>query len=164
VSDVEIKLLILYILCAADMPLASAALSDIILSDALINFFEAHLVIAKMLKENLITEEDGLYTPSDTGRQAAAAFAARIPYSAREKIAARVNELKGIDEMSKLVSASYKQDGENFAVSLKMNDKPNSPLIDMRLTVPDKTTANDICKKWKENYSELYNDIIKTLC
>ena len=49
-----------------------------------------------------------------------------------------------------------------FLVELKALEG-NYTIIDLKLSVATKKQAQDICSKWNNNSSELYNKILKTL-
>ena len=52
--------------------------------------------------------------------------------------------------------------GNNFLVDLKALED-NITLMELKLSVPSKNQAVSLCKKWKDNPSDLYNKIINLL-
>ena len=59
--------------------------------------------------------------------------------------------------------ADYTIEGNNvFIVHLRAQENEVT-LIDIKVNVPTKKHAIDLCQNWKSNSSKIYNDIMKTL-
>ena len=76
----EIKILILYILRQADRPLTAINITDIVLSDSLLEFFETHMYITELIHDNQIAKnDDDTFMLTDDGREAVAASGNELP-------------------------------------------------------------------------------------
>ena len=53
-DPMDIKVIILYILYHAGIPLSATEITDIILADSLMDFFEAHMYITMLIKDGQI--------------------------------------------------------------------------------------------------------------
>ena len=166
-DTVDIKVIILYILYHAQIPLSAAEITDVILADSLLDFFEAHMYITILIKENQISQlqEGDKYALTENGKDAVELFHKQIPYSIRKKIEDNLKSLKNDELMRELVYADYRAVSENeFEVNLTMTENRfESPLIDLKFKVSDRNTANELCKRWRTDYSELYKKISEVL-
>ena len=166
-NTVDIKVIILYILYHAQIPLSAAEITDVILADSLMDFFEAHMYITVLIKEEQIEQiaNSDKYVLTDIGRDAAELFHKQIPYSIRKKIEDNLKSLKNEELMKELIYADFKPVSEKeFEVNLSVTENRfESPLIDLKLKVTDRNTANELCKRWRSNYSELYKKLTEVL-
>lgn len=166
-DTVDIKVIILYILYHAQIPLSAAEITDVILADSLLDFFEAHMYITVLIKENHIEQlsNSDKYTLTDDGRDAAELFYKQVPYSIRKKIEDNLKALKNEELMKELIYADFRPVSENeFEVNLSLTENRfESPMIDLKFKVSDRNTANELCKNWRSNYSELYKKISEVL-
>lgn len=163
----DIKVIILYILYHAQIPLSAAEITDVILADSLMDFFEAHMYISTLLKENQIYKltNDDKYSLTESGKDAAELFHKQIPYSIRSKIEDNLKALQNEELMQELIYANFEAVSEtDYIVTLSMSENRfEKPLINLSIKVSDHKTANELCKKWRKNYAELYNKIISAL-
>ena len=166
-DTVDIKVIILYILYHAQIPLSASEITDVILADSLLDFFEAHMYITTLIKENQIqsVSDTDKYTLTDNGKDAAELFYKQIPYSIRKKIEDNLKSLQNEELMRELVFADFKAVGKDeFEVSLALcENRFETPLIDLKFKVSDRNTANELCKKWRTDYSEFYKKISEVL-
>ncbi len=166
-DTVDIKVIILYILYHAGIPLSAAEITDVILSDSLMDFFEAHMYITTLIKEGHITasSEEDRFILTETGKDAAELFYKKVPYSIRAKIEENLKILKKEELLRSLVSADFEPiSPTEYMVSLKMlENRFEPPIIDLKIRIPDSATANDLCIRWRKNYTEVYEKIISAL-
>ena len=166
-DPLDIKVIILYILYHAQIPLSAAEITDVIVADSLLDFFEAHMYITTLIKDGHIEHisNDDKYSLTQDGKEAAQLFYNQIPYSIRLKIEENLKSLQNEELMRELISADFKTVSENdFEVQLKFTENRfEPPVIDLKIRVSDRTTANELCKKWRTDYFELYKKITEAL-
>lgn len=163
----ENKLLILYIIKKINLPVSNIQLTEIILEINLLNYFTLQQYIFELISSNFIEscEKDGksrLYI-SNNGIKTLNMFMNRI---SKNKIKQIDNYLdKHIENIKKqiTITADYTiEHKNNFLVNLKAAEN-DLTLIDIKLSVGSNTHARDLCKKWKENSTEIYKQIINIL-
>lgn len=166
-DPMDIKVIILYILYHAGIPLSAAEITDIILADSLLDFFEAHMYITMLIKDGQIEHimNDDKYRLTEDGKNGAKFFYRRIPYSIRSKIEENLKIMKKDEIMRELISADFESISDSeYLVHLKMiENRFEPPVIDLKIRVSDRNQANDLCKKWRNNYSEVYSKITSAL-
>lgn len=163
-DPVETKLLILYILDCGKRPLTAIEITDIVLADSLLNFFETHMYITTLIADGqIIHHDDDTYSLTEDGRQAVSFFKKKVPYSIRERIAEQLNQKNQSLQQEALVFADYTPlSGQDFMVHLRLAEEAGSLLLDLQFRVTGHDMAKQLCQRWKENYSELYGELLQT--
>ena len=64
----EIKILICYLLSNAKQPLSGQHIIDTLIGQQLVNYFELQDALSHLTEQNIISEDNGIYTISDEGR------------------------------------------------------------------------------------------------
>lgn len=163
----ENKLLLLYIFNKIKYNISNIQITQIILENNFINYFTLQQYLSELISSDFLCyiERDGKQRISITkkGLKVLELFKNRISIN---KIAAADNYLEQHEaDMKKeiTVTADYTiEKKDNFIVDLKVIEN-NIPLIDIKLDVASNKQARDICTKWKNNSSELYNKIVNLL-
>lgn len=163
----ENKLLLLYIFKKIKLPVSNNHITQIILENNFINYFTLQQYLAELLSSNFIKHADDStnhrFTITEKGIKVLSLFENRI---SKDKIDTIDNYLKKQMEAIKkeiTVNADYTiENKNNFIVSLRATEN-DSILIDVKLNVGSNKQARDLCQKWKDNSSELYNKIINLL-
>jgi predicted transcriptional regulator len=167
ISDLaENKLILLYIAEKIKLPISNIALTEIVLSNNLLNYFTLQQYIFELVSSNLLRniekDEKNMLELSDKGSRVLSMFNNRLSKEKREIIDKYLE--KNMDNIKKeiTITADYTIDeNNNFIVELGASEN-DSPLINLKLTVGSNAQAKSLCSKWKENSSELYNKIIST--
>lgn len=163
----ENKLLLLYIFSKIKYNISNIQITQIILENNFINYFTLQQYLSELISSDFLCyiEHDGKQRISITkkGLKVLDLFKNRL---SENKIAAVDNYLEQHeDEMKKEITvvADYTiEKKDNFIVDLKVIEN-NIPLINIKLNVASNKQARDICSKWKNNSSELYNKIVNIL-
>lgn len=168
ISDLaESKLILLYILHKIKLPISNLVLSEIVLSNNILNYFTLQQYIFELISSNLVRniDRDGktLLEVSDTGEKVLELFKNRITNDKLDQLDLYLD--KHIENIKKeiTVTAEYTIDeNNNFIVALNAYEN-GSILIDLKVSVATNKQAKELCSKWKENSSELYSKILNTL-
>lgn len=168
ISDLaESKLILLYILHKIKLPISNLVLSEIVLSNNILNYFTLQQYIFELISSNLIRniDRDGktLMELSDTGQKVLELFKNRISTDRLDQLDLYLD--KHIENIKKeiTVTGEYTIDeNNNFIVALNAYEN-GSILIDLKVSVATNKQAKELCTKWKENSSDLYSKILNTL-
>ena len=168
ISDLaESKLILLYILHKVKLPISNLVLSEIVLSNNILNYFTLQQYIFELISSDLIhdVDRDGktLMEVSDMGKKVLELFKNRIASDRLDQLDLYLD--KHIENIKKeiTVTAEYTIDeNNNFIVALNAYEN-GSILIDLKVSVATNKQAKELCSKWKENSSELYSKILNTL-
>ena len=161
------KLLLLYIFDKIKLPISNIQITQIILENNFINYFSLHQYISELVSSNFLE-----YTGEGVkNRLCITEKGSKVLSMFDEKLSK--NKIEVIDEYLKThldkikkeitISADYTIEGtNNYIVNLKATEN-NAILIDLKINVPSNKQARELCSKWKNNSSELYNNIMRQL-
>lgn len=162
----EDKLLLLYLLEELKLPISKNQITQIILENNFINYFALQQYLSELINSNLIDEIDqkGKHkiVLSSKGSKVLSLFKNRISEDKMNAIDNYlIKQLKNTNN-DVTVTSNYSLDGSNYIVNLKSVDK-GSVLIELKLNVPLESQAKALCSRWNENYTDIYEKLIKIL-
>lgn len=163
----ENKLIIMYALNQFKTPLTKDQITQIILENIQISYFDIQFLVESLKTDEFIEEISDAgnyyYAISTTGKSTLQLFESRIPSFIKEIIGMFISQNK--DKLLKQVKcqSSYnKQGDEEFIVNLKLCEN-DVVLIDLKLNVVNKNQADLMCANWDKNGDKIYSQIIDTL-
>lgn len=163
----QYKLLILYILDNAEIPMNNSEITQFLLENNYMNYFLAQQFISELVSSKFIefSTKDGqeYYHLSNAGRDTLSFFNDRIPQTLKDEVNKRYQKKK--EEMvkeSQIIGNYYKKSESEYIVNLKVIEKDIN-LFSMSLNVVSNKQAKMICNNWKENPHEIYKKIIDLL-
>lgn len=161
------KLLILYILNKINFPISNSQLTDIVLENNLMNYFTFQQYFSELLNSNFLVlidkEAKQNINITKQGNDILELFMNRISQDKIEKINGYLRDKIITIKKEAAVTADYTIENENsYTVNLKATEN-DIVLIDIKINVVSNKQARDLCSKWKENSSKLYNKIITLL-
>ena len=163
----ESKLILLYILEKISMPIPKNQVTQIVLENNLVNYFLLQQYLAELHSSNFIEyiSKDNKKTIviTEKGKKVLSMFVSRIPQEAITKIEDYIKRKLDAIKKEIYLHADYTIENDNmFMVNLKAQEN-DVTLIDIKVNVPSKKQAIELCQNWKGNSSKIYNDIMNTL-
>lgn len=162
----ENKLLLLYIFNKANMPISNNQITEIILENNLLNYFNLQQYLFDLVESgflnNIKEERRQLYTITSKGKNALEYFENRINSNKKKIIDLFFNQQAGFIKERYKATADYFPDDENYTVICRLIED-NKILIDIKLNIPSIEKAKHICEKWKNNASKIYSEMINML-
>ena len=161
------KLIILYLLKKAALPLSKQRVCNFILDKGYTNYIMLNQAIGELIDAGMVTpqliNERSHLSLTDEGAQTLSFFQSSISEVTKEEIHAylKENKLELLSEIS--VTANYdRTSGGEFEAHLLAKER-GIPLVDIRLSVPSEDTAVAICKNWREKNEEIYRFLVEKL-
>ncbi len=164
----EIRLAILYTLLRAQRALTAYEISHIILSSAIIDFFDIHNELSFLNDAGEIyvfksMEEKTLYALTPSGETGADNFSNELPLEVREYIDECINLMfEEQKQRSAIVAKTIPVNFEEFEAHLELQDE-KIKLISLDIYAKDEELANKMCKKFRQKSSEIYDTIVSML-
>ncbi len=163
----ENKLLLLFIFKKIKFPVSNNQITQIILENNFINYFTLQQYLTELLSSNFLkyTDETGnhRFVITEKGIRVLSLFENRISEDKMKAVDDYLSEKINNIKKEVTVTADYTIENKgNFIVNLKALEN-DSILIDIKLNVGSNKDARDLCHKWKNDSSELYNKIIQLL-
>ncbi len=163
----ENKLIVLYIIKKVNYPISNTQLAEIVLENNLMNYFIFQQYLTELISSKFIIEklEDNkpLLLIADKGSRVLNLFSQRISSFKISIIDEYLKKHMAKIKKERTIHGDYTITEDNtFLVELKALEG-NYTIIDLKLSVATKKQAQDLCNKWNNHSSELYNKILKTL-
>lgn len=162
----QVKMLILVLLKGINRPLDIATISEIMLMDGFVNYFDYTQAVDEMLSSHHIdvleTPAGNLYGPTPLGLDAAALFEKDLPLSIRDKMfESAMDVLTKLRANSELIcECTSLTDGYTATVGIKEGD---SMLFKVSLYCATEAQAQNICQKFKSAPELAYKGILALL-
>lgn len=164
----EDKLLLLLALDILDMPITNIYINDLLLQPGYMNYFNIQTALSELVEigcVDRIPDSDGIpmYSINEKGREAFHEFSYLLPDGLATRYEEHIENNK--DQVKRLVEVNasvFTVGKDDYFVRCFIRDK-GTYVIDLKLPAASREDANEICKAWRENSSEIYADIVKIL-
>ena len=163
----ENKLLMLYVLKSINNPISNTQLTEIILENNFINYFTFQQYLSELEEAEFVeyreSNNKNLLSLTQKGDTVLSLFKDRISPSKISIIDQYIKEKLELIKKELTIQGDYTLgSNDSFIVDLKALEN-QSLLMELKLAVPSKKQAIDICSRWKENPSKIYDQIINLL-
>lgn len=163
----ENKLLLLYILDHIKLPMSKNQITEIVLENNFLNYFTLQQYISELISagfiEYITVNNKNRLTVTSRGHKVLDMFLNRLSKDKTAVVDKYIEEnIDSIKQEIELTADYTIASNDSFVVSLKASER-GLTLIDLKLNVPSNRQARELCTKWKNNSSDLYNQIINVL-
>jgi len=173
-SDVEEKLLLLYLIYLMDLPMSRAAITNFIVEKELMDYYTLEANLADMVEggflevahENAQDVSTTLYTLTDDGQDHLKLLDSLISRPVKQLINRFVESNRGVIQKSFEKSANYFPDDETGEFTVKCgvyDDKRGTLLMEITLPVVTREQAKQIQSNWNSNYTIIYQKVLTVL-
>lgn len=164
-DKLEIKFLILYIAARVDEPADDAAMQDMTMCDAGIEYFDYAQCLSELVKtEHLRLTEDGRYLITEKGKRNSQICESSLPRSVCQRADRSIEAYnKAVRRRSQVKSQVTERENGTFTVSLSLRDDVDS-LMHLELMMTDRARAQELAQRFEKEPEALYNALIETLC
>lgn len=165
--ELKNKILILYIINHFSVPLTNQQLSDFILEENIMNYFElqqfvSDLEISSMLEYSK-SEDDKFYVITIKGTETLDLFLDQISQYQRRDLNDAIDcKKKSFVAKTNIYSDYHKLDDDDYEVELVLKEG-GSTLIDMKINVLSNKHAKDLCENWNQKALYMYGDVLALL-
>lgn len=163
----ENKLLVLYVIKTLKQSISNTQLTEIILENNFINYFTLQQYISELVSSDFLRYDEvndkNLLTLTREGDNVLSFFNSRISPLKKKIIDDYLLSMMDSIKKELTIHSDYTiSENDMFLVDLKAFEG-DSLLMELKLSVPTKKQATNLCNDWKENTSDIYNNIITTL-
>lgn len=162
-DELDLKLLVLYIMSKAAAPLTFLQLLDLALCDAGVNYFSLTQAVDHMVETGQLVKEEERYSLTEKGRRNSEICQNSLPYSVRmhcDENLVRVNQ--DLRRQAQVQTAITDHEEGTCTLRLRLNDV-GSPLLDLELLVPDRPQAIAMSQRFQTDPAALYHAIVAHL-
>lgn len=161
------KIILLYFMDKANIPLTSLQLTRHITLYDWINYFELQQIIAELtdanLLERIVTPGGIKYRLTDSGRNALNYFKNILPINTKISIDDRMELVVEKLKKESAFVADYRKIGDSQYLATCKIIENNILLYEMSVNVVNEKQAIKICNEWPSKGSEAYKSIINLL-
>ena len=161
------KLMVLYLLQQANLPISSEQISEFFLSAEYTNYLSLQQALGELLDAHLIKSStlrgSIRYEITREGEESMGFFGGDIPEALREDINGflRKNKIRLRNEMG--ITADYsKSSGADYDVVCEVKEG-KLQLMKLMLSVPSEEQARIICDRWQSASQEVYSHVMQSL-
>lgn len=161
------KLIILYMLDRATLPLTKAQIDNFVLEKEYTNYLTLQQAIAELCDIQLITTETfhnrTQLMLTEEGKATISLFHKQISDAIKQEINdyLKENAVELRNEVS--VTRQYnKVSGKSYETTLRATERGDL-LLELKLSVPDEKTATAVCEQWQKKNEDIYALIMKEL-
>lgn len=162
-DPLELKFLILYILDRLAEPVELSTLTDLVLCDEGVDYFQFSQALTELQETGHVQRKEELYAITEKGRTNSAVCENELPYSVRVKCDKNVGETNARLRRNRQVQASVtpRPDG-GLTVHLSLHDDAGS-VLDMDVLALSKKHADTLTSNFKEHAEQIYNAVLTAL-
>lgn len=163
----ESKLILLYIINKINMPITNNQLTNIMIENNIMNYFSLQQYLVELINSQfikIISEDDKkCYTITPDGKKILNYFINRVPFTVKEKIRYLVESNADRIKQEIEITADYIPEKETeYIVECKVVEN-GTDLIDLKINVPTKSQAKQICENWRNNASPIFGEVLESL-
>ena len=161
------KLIILYLLDKTDGEIAMDRLSSFLLERGYVNFVSLMETYAQIEESGLVRSRVSgdrcFYAVTAEGRQTLKLLGGQLSRDIRDQADEFLASEGAVLRNEQAVRADcIPAEGGMYNVVLRVTEGTAS-VMEIRLQVPDKALAEEICRKWPEKNEQIYNSLIENL-
>jgi len=162
-NDLDLKLLVLYIMNRIAAPISFNQLHELALCDAGVDYFSLTQVVQHLVETEHLTLQGELHGITEKGRRNCRICEGSLPYSVRRRC----------DENLAAINAKLRRDAQirgellarengTFTVSLALDDDAGN-LLKLELLTPSEEQGKYLVSQFKEHPEQVYNGILNAL-
>lgn len=163
----DIRFVILLTLSVSSKPLTDSEITEIILNNASINFFDLEEQLAALVSMGEITKQitaDGqtVFELSENGMNTIAFFYKKVPFSVREKIKQSVVSLLEKEQLKRQVTAQIVPvNFDEYSISCSLNDA-GVELLSFTMYAGSKETAQKMVTHFTKHSDSVYTCLFQS--
>ena len=165
-ENITYKLIVLYLLKNSSDALSTSQISEYVLDQLDINYFELQQAITELTQTGLILLETqatkSFYTITEEGKSTLSYFEKDLPDMLKKRLLDYLRE-EGLDEKGHVLATSdIIRNETDFLVHCQIQEDKNC-ILEIKMTVPTAETAKAICQNWAFRNQQVYNKLMEEL-
>ena len=162
-DDLDLKLLVLYIMDRAAGPITFLQLFELALCDAGVDYFSLAQAVDRMAATGQLTKDGERYAITEKGRRNSQICQSSLPHSVRRHCDDNVVQVNQVLRRESQVRAQIIDREDGTATLCLTLEDGSSPLLHVALLSPNRERAEQWAAVFRDNPSALYLNIMKLL-
>ena len=159
-EELDIKILILFILSKLSGPVDFECLTDLCRCDGGVGYFEYADCLGDLIETEHVIQTDEGYRITEKGMRNAAAVSSSLPYSVRVKALEFIEPVEESIRRQAMISSSHQVENGACTVHLGLSDDAGS-ILKLSFLCPGEEQATAIEKKFRKDAENYYSKIIE---
>ena len=162
-NELDLKLLVLYIMSRTAAPVTFNQLLDVALCDAGVDYFSLTEVVGHLVETGHLEQNGQVYAITEKGRRNSEICESSLPYSVRMQVDQNLVSHNERLKRRALVQAQVQERPEGgYTVTLALSDELDN-LMKLELLVTREDMAQTIQKNFKADAESIYSRILAVL-
>lgn len=162
-DELDLKLLVLYIMARAAAPIHFYQLLDLALCDAGVDYFSLTQVVEHLITTGNLERKDELLAISDKGRRNSSICESSLPFSVRARCDENLIRLNDALRRQEQVQACVTPDPDGTChLQLRFSDE-TGPMMELSVLLPDPKQAERTAQRFRQNPVSFYHQITAIL-
>ena len=162
-DDLDLKLLVLYIMARAAGPITFLQLFELALCDAGVDYFSLAQAVDHMVATGQLTKEEDRYAITEKGRRNSQICEGGLPRSVRRHCDDNLIQVNAALRRESQVRARIMDREDGTATLCLSLEDDSSPLLHLALLSPGREQAERWAEAFQSDPSALYMNVIKLL-
>ena len=162
-SELDLKLLVLYITARTAGPVTFMQLLETALCDAGVDYFSLTQAVEHMVEIGQLDREDDRYSITENGRRNAEICESSLPYSVRMHCDENLLKLNDLLRQEAQIQSRVRDNDDGTHTLFLHLDDVGTPLLQLELLVPDRALAERMGKAFKQDPTGVYHDLTTLL-
>lgn len=158
-SDLDLKLLVLYITARTAGPVTFMQLLEVALCDAGVDYFSLTQAVEHMVETGQLTREDDRYAITENGRRNSQICESSLPYSVRMHCDENLRKVNDLLRQEAQIQSRIRDNEDGTHTLFLHLDDVGTPLLQLELLVADRAQAERMGKAFKADPTGVYHDI-----
>ncbi len=162
-NELDVKLLVLYIMARTAGPITFLQLLDVALCDAGVDYFSLTQAVGHLVETGHLEQEGELYAITEKGRRNSEICESSLPYSVRMHCDENLVKLNDVLRRAALVQTGLVPNGDGTCtVRLYLADD-SGPLMELKVLYPSQKQGQALTARFQEEPEALYHKIMALL-
>ncbi len=161
-DELDLKVLILYLLCRTEGPVELPDLTSLTLLDDGIDYFTFVQAVEDLVQSGHLLLVDGVYTVTEKGRTNSAIMESSLPGVIRGRCAKVLREFNAQARRAAQVTAHITPQEPGFLVELGLNDGVR-PMLSLSLLAPSQEQAQAVADRFQKKPEAIFSAILDLL-
>ena len=162
-NDLDLKLLVLYIMDRTAFSITFLQLLDLALCDAGVDYFSLRQVVDHLVERENLTEEDERYTITEKGRRNSEICESSLPYSVRHHCDENLVHVNAeLMREAHVQGCVLPNDDGTVTVNLILSDT-QGVMMDLKILTPDLKSGDALITRFKSSPEATYHKIMAFL-
>ena len=163
-SELDLKLLVLYIMSRVAGPVTFLQLLELALCDEGVDYFSLTEAVGHMVETGqLERDQEQRYSITEKGRRNSEICESSLPYSVRLRTDRNIEEYnKELLRQAQVQGKAIPRENGTYTVELKLSDDVDS-LMQLELMVATEEMAKDLAERFRKDPEHLYARVLEAL-